>query len=662
MLQLIQQDPYLYPYEGALYHRIDLYQRKKSELTGGNMDLTQFALGHLFYGLHKEVEYWVFREWAPNATGITLVGDFSNWQEDPKFAFTRINKHGEWQLVVPHEVLGHGMFYQLIMKWEGGQGERFPAYVNRVVQDPTTQRFAAQVWDPPEPYQWKFPKFRRKKEEPPVIYEAHIGMGQEEERVGTYTEFKDKVLPRIKKLGYNVIQLMAIMEHPYYGSFGYQVSNFFAPSSRFGTPEELKALIDEAHGMGIAVVMDIVHSHAVRNEIEGISRQDGSLEQYFYPGALGFHPAWDSRCFDYGKNEVLHFLLSNCRYWIEEYNFDGFRFDGVTSMLYYDRGHKAFDHYDHYFNGGVDNNAVTYLALANDLIHAIKPEAVTIAEDMSGMPGTCVAPDQGGLGFDYRLAMGVPDMWIRMIKHVADEYWNVREIWHELTNRRIESKTVAYAESHDQALVGDKTIIFRLIDKDMYWHMSADSENILVDRGIALHKMIRMVTIAAGGNGYLNFMGNEFGHPQWIDFPRADNDWSYHWARRQWSLVDHPELRYQFLNNFDKDMVGTVKPVLAQPWANYIVANEGDQVLAFSRGDLVFVFNFSPNNSYTDYGLYVEKAEYQLEMCSDDKAYNGFGRVHKNQHYPWRHHDGNMGYIFLYLPTRTVLVLKKTPA
>ena len=174
---------------------------------------------------------------------------------------------------------------------------------------------------------------------------------------------------------------MAIQEHPYYGSFGYHVSSFYAASSRFGTPDDLKHLIDDAHSMGIAVIMDIVHSHAVKNELEGLGRFDGSYNQYFYGDHRREHPAWDSLCFDYGKNEVLHFLLSNCKFWLEEYGFDGFRFDGVTSMLYYSHGlGQAFGSYDDYYNGGQDTNAITYLSLANEVIHTVNPNAITIAE------------------------------------------------------------------------------------------------------------------------------------------------------------------------------------------------------------------------------------------------------------------------------------------
>ena len=213
-------------------------------------------------------------------------------------------------------------------------------------------------------------------------------LAADSEKVGTYNEFRKNILPRIKKLGYNVIQLMAIQEHPYYGSFGYHVSSFFAASSRFGTPEELKQLIDEAHGMGIMVIMDLVHSHAVRNEVEGLGNYDGTRYQFFHEGKRGEHDAWDSYCFNYGKNEVLHFLLSNVKYWLDEYHFDGFRFDGVTSMLYYDHGlSRAFTSYDMYFDSGQDEEAITYFKLSNKLIHETNPNAISIAEEMSGYPG-----------------------------------------------------------------------------------------------------------------------------------------------------------------------------------------------------------------------------------------------------------------------------------
>jgi 1,4-alpha-glucan branching enzyme len=532
-----------------------------------------------------------------------------------------------------------------------------------VVQDPHTLIFNAQVWLPPSPYKWRLPDFKCFKDAP-LIFEAHIGMAQEEEKIGTYREFTEKILPRIVSSGYNMIQLMAIQEHPYYGSFGYQVSNYFAPSSRFGTPEDLKELIDSAHSAGIAVIMDIIHSHAVSNEVEGISRFDGTLYQYFHDGPRGIHSAWDSRCFDYSKKEVLNFLLSNCSYWLEEYHFDGFRFDGITSMLYLHHGlGNVFTSYDNYFNHDVDEDALTYLALANKLIHNIRPDAITIAEDISGMPGLAVPISEGGFGFDYRFSMGIPDFWIRLIKDSYDEAWPTGHLWYELNNRRMEEKSISYCESHDQALVGDQSLIFRLIGADMYDHMSIYDDNFRVDRGIALHKLIRLITLATAGNGYLNFMGNEFGHPEWIDFPRQGNNWSYHYARRQWHLVDDPLLKYHLLANFDRDMIALAKQfhILESSAPMLLYENTSDKVIAFRRAGLLFVFNFHPTSSFTNYCFDAPPGTYQMIFDSDSPEYGGHSRLipdHEHKTICDQAKDSNRHFISLYLPTRTGMVLK----
>ncbi|WP_437438933.1 alpha-amylase family glycosyl hydrolase, partial [Duncaniella muris] len=469
-LNIIKNDPWLEPYSAAIIGRHEDALRKEQELCGPDGKLDSFANAHNYFGLHRQADgSWVFREWAPNATGITLVGDFSKWKQLKKYAL-KPKANGVWELKLKPDAMSHGDYYKMIVSWDGGSGERIPAYATRVVQDETTHLFSAQVWAP-EAYKWKVKRFRPDTR-PLLIYECHIGMAQEKEGIGTYVEFRDKILPRIAADGYNAIQIMAIQEHPYYGSFGYHVSSFYAPSSRFGTPEELKSLIDRAHELGIAVIMDIVHSHAVKNEVEGLGRLDGSYDQYFYGDGRREHPAWDSLCFDYGKNDVINFLLSNCKYWLQEFRFDGFRFDGVTSMLYYSHGlGQAFGSYDDYYDGGEDTNAITYLTLANKLIHEINPHAITIAEEMSGMPGLAVPVKDGGIGFDYRMAMGIPDYWIKTLKEKKDEDWHPTSIFWELTNRRADEKTISYVESHDQALVGDKTVIFRLIDKEMYWHM-----------------------------------------------------------------------------------------------------------------------------------------------------------------------------------------------
>lgn len=664
-LKLVKNDKWLEPYAEAIEGRHQMTIDKINELTqNGKTTLSDFASGYLYFGLHRTEKGWVLREWAPNATAIYLVGEFNDWKEDEKYAFKRLKNSGNWEIKLPAKALNHGNLYKLSIHWEGGHGERIPAWVRRVVQDPVTKIFSAQVWAPQEDYSWQVKKFKPNTS-PLFIYECHVGMGQDAEKVGSYDEFRINVLPRIIKDGYNCIQIMAIHEHPYYGSFGYHVSNFFAASSRQGTPEQLKALIDEAHKNGIAVIMDIVHSHAVKNEMEGIGNLAGDPCQYFYEGARREHPAWDSLCFDYGKNEVLHFLLSNCKFWMEEYHFDGFRFDGVTSMLYYSHGlGEAFGGYGDYFNGGQDDNAICYLSLANELIHQVNKNAITIAEEVSGMPGLAAPFKDGGYGFDYRMAMNVPDYWIKTIKELKDEDWKPSSMFWELTNRRADEKTISYAESHDQALVGDKTIIFRLVDADMYWHFKKGDENYMAERGIALHKMIRLLTASTINGGYLNFMGNEFGHPEWIDFPREGNEWSHKYARRQWNLVDNKELCFHYLGDFDEAMLQTLKMVknLQKTPVQEVWHNDGDQVLAYLRGDLLFVFNFSPNKSFVGYGFMVQQGAWDYVLNTDNKAFGGHGLNddsvrHLTNFDPLLARD-NKGWLQLYLPARSACVLK----
>ena len=656
-------DKYLMPFKAAIDARHERIEAARKHIAKGGL-LKDGVNNHMYYGLHREGQEWVLREWAPNANRIYLIGAFNNWKRTGAYEL-KPKGEGNWELRIPAMFLHHGDLYKLFIEWPGGGGERIPSYVTRAVQDPETKVFCAQVWDPETKYEWK--NKRPGKRNNPLIYECHIGMSGEEEKVSTFEEFRTNVLPRIEKLGYDTIQIMALQEHPYYGSFGYQVSNFFALSSRFGTPEEFKALVDEAHGKGIAVVMDIVHSHSVDNEAEGLSLFDGRDNLYFYSGPQGRHPAWGSRCFDYGKDEKKYFLLSNCKFLMEEYMLDGFRFDGVTSMLYWDHGlGKDYNGYASYFDSGVDENAVTYLALANILIHEIYPGALTIAEDVSGMAGLAAPYKQGGVGFDFRMAMGVADHWIKWIKEKSDDAWDMGEIWYELTNKRADEKTISYAECHDQALVGDKTLIFRLMDKEMYFSMNKESKSLIVDRGIALHKMIRLVTLATCGGGYLNFMGNEFGHPEWIDFPREGNGWSYKYARRQWSLSEPDYLRYRDLRQFDEAMVHLVKEEAVLGEAPVLLtADQQKKILIFSRKNCIFAFNFNPTDSFADYGFSAPAGEYECAMSSDEKRFDGFDRVIPGEHHfslEGKCPNGNPAFdhtLKLYLPSRCAIVLKK---
>jgi 1,4-alpha-glucan branching enzyme len=659
---LVKNDPWLSPFVEDINNRISRFEARKTSIQKNHGSLQKFAEAYNYFGLNynaKENGWW-YREWAPGAHALFLTGDFNNW--DKSSHPLKKNDHGVWGIFVAgKESIEHNSAFKVHVVGNNGSTDRIPAYVKYTTQDELTYDFTGRVWNPEKPYKWKNKSFKPDQAyAKPYIYECHVGMAQEKEGMGTYTEFAAKILPKIKEQGYNTIQMMAVQEHPYYGSFGYHVSNFFAPSSRFGTPFELKALVDQAHGMGIAVIMDIVHSHAVKNLAEGLNEFDGTEDQYFHAGGRGTHELWDSKLFNYGKEEVLQFLLSNVKYWIEEFNFDGYRYDGVTSMLYFHHGDISFDHYEKYFNE-VDWDVLTYCQLANTLIKEIKPTSIVIAEDMSGMPGLCRPVVEGGLGFDFRLAMGIPDYWIKVLKHKTDDQWNINEMWETLSNRRYGERTIAYAESHDQALVGDKSLAFWLMDKEMYTHMSITTESLIIDRGIALHKLIRLFTLSVGGEGWLNFIGNEFGHPEWVYFPREGNDWSYKYARRQWNLQENTELRYQHLYKYGAELVKMANEndiVSALP-AKQLNMDENNHTMIYERNNLIFAINFHPNNSVPDYRFRVpSKGKYQIILNSDMSEYGGFNRIDDAMSYPTVTLFGEH-FLSVYLPSRVGLVLKK---
>ena len=656
MLKILEKNPQLMPFAEDLALRQENLRRTKKSILQKGQKLCDFANGHLYFGFHRTSDGWVYREWAPGADEVYLAGDFNGW--DRAACPLQKEENGVFSVFLPgKDALRHGQRVMTLVWKDGKELERTPAYARRVVQDPNTHLWNAQIWEEKD-FPWQDQGFRPQKDL--FIYECHIGMAQEEGKVSTYREFTRYVLPRIRELGYTAIQIMAIMEHPYYASFGYQVTNFFAASSRFGTPEDLKALVDTAHGMGIAVLLDVVHSHASGNTREGINEFDGTDHQYFHAGPKGDHTAWGTKCFDYGKPQVLHFLLSNLKFWMTEYHFDGFRFDGVTSMLYHDHGlGVSFDRNEKYFSMNTHVEAVTYLQLANELVHQLNPKAIMIAEDMSAMPGMCLPIREGGIGFDYRLAMGEPDMWIRLLKEKSDEDWNLDDIYYELVVRRPGEKVIGYCESHDQALVGDKTLLFRLCDREMYWHMEKKDQNPVVDRGMALHKMLRLLTMSLGGDGYLNFMGNEFGHPEWIDFHREGNGWSYHYCRRQWHLADDANLKYSQLQAFEKALVAMVKK---QKILRYVdrqtYLHNGEKTLVYEKGNTVFACNFHPWRSYEGCFLPVTEAgEYEVILTTDDYCFGGHGRIY-HERYTTKEENGRTG-IRLYLPSRTAVVLKK---
>ncbi|KAK2612844.1 alpha-1,4-glucan branching enzyme [Conoideocrella luteorostrata] len=667
---VVKLDPWLEPFSESLKRRYAKTQEWINNIKANEGGLEKFTRGFERFGLNMNEDSSItYREWAPNAVSASIIGEFNNW--DRGTHPMKKDSFGVFEILLGAKdgrpAIAHNSKIKIALELPSGEVvDRLPAWARYVTQDlSVSPAYEARFWNPSpaEKYVFKHPK--PVKPSSARIYEAHVGISTPEQKVATYKEFTKNMLPRIRDLGYNVIQLMAIMEHAYYASFGYQVNSFFAASSRYGPPEDLKELVDTAHGMGITVLLDVVHSHASKNVLDGLNEFDGTDHQYFHGGGKGRHDQWDSRLFNYGHHEVLRFLLSNLRFWMDEYSFDGFRFDGVTSMLYLHHGVGAgfSGGYHEYFGSDVDEEAVVYLMIANEMLHSLYPESITVAEDVSGMPALCLPVALGGVGFDYRLAMAVPDMWIKILKELKDEQWNMGNICHTLTNRRHGEKTIAYCESHDQALVGDKTLMMHLCDAEMYTNMSALSPlTPVIERGLSLHKMIRLITHGLGGEGYLNFEGNEFGHPEWLDFPREGNNNSFWYARRQFNLTEDDLLRYQYLNHFDRLMN---QSEAKYRWLNasqaYIsLKHEDDKVIVFERAGLVFVFNFHHTSSFFDYRIGVDVAgTYRAVLNTDSKDVGGFNRVDESTRFfttpmEW---NGRRNWTQVYIPCRTALVL-----
>lgn len=676
---VIDLDPWLKPFSQQLIKRQLQFREWDEKLEKSEGSLLKFADAYHRYGLnptnHGNGGAEII-EYIPDVDEVSLVGEFNNWDKT-SHKLQKLNDFGLWGLKIDgKDTIPHDSPYKIAMKL-GKTGEwiyRLDPWVKRATYNKSNNLYEGRFWNPPPNEVYHLKNKRPKQTQGIKVYEAHVGISTPEPKIGTYKNFTTNILPKIKELGYNTIQLMAVMEHAYYASFGYQITSFFAISSRYGTPEELKELIDTAHGYGIRVLLDVVHSHSSKNVEDGLNMFNGTDHYLFHGGTKGQHELWDSRLFNYTNYETLRFLLSNLKFYIDVYGFDGFRFDGVTSMLYKHHG-LSFGFsgdYNEYFNEDwVDNEAIVYLMLAHKLMDDISKkegiEITSIAEDVLGMPTLCRPISEGGIGFDYRLSMAIPDMWIKILKHLQDEQWDLGNIVHTLTNRRHGEKCIAYCESHDQALVGDKTLAFWLMDKEMYTNMSKLSElTPVVDRGLALHKMIRLITFALGGEGYLNFEGNEFGHPEWLDFPRAGNGESYHYARRQFNLIEDDLLRYKFLYDFDAAMQHL--DVLDSPQAYISLKNESDKVVVFERNELLFIFNFNATQSFPDYKVGVDiPGTYEIILNSDDAKFGGHARIEdvdaqgkKQQFFTnddgWNHRRNSL---MVYIPSRTALVLQR---
>lgn len=630
------EDPALEPYRQFLLRRNRSFTAEMERITGHFGSLRAYADLHKNLGVHlvKNAQgnlVWRLREYMPQAEAVWLTTERLNFQRHASYRY-QPRGNGIFELVLPQDALAHGVYMELrvqakgVLSGEGSQAlpfRRVPAFAQWVEQDKTVPaQWCARLWAPQQAY--RFRHRRPAAQSFPRIYEAHVGMAQPAlehhgESVGTYEDFTRRILPRIKADGYTAVQLMGILEHPLYRSFGYQVSSYFAPSSRYGTPDQFKELVDEAHALGLAVILDITHGHACPNTEQGLARYDGS--RYFFSEKYN---QWGTPSFDYSLEMTRRFLLSNCRYWLEEFRVDGFRFDAVGNMLYHDHGvDDDFSHVGRCFYGKdgeprEDVDGELYLCLANALCHELHHGAVTIAEEFSGMPGLTSAPAEGGLGFDYRFAMGIPDYWAKCIEAQRD----MGSLWYEMTNHRPYDRTISYVECHDQCINGDDAMIWRMLGDGMYQYMSVFTDNWNISRGLAFYRLMRLITFATADAGYLNFMGNEFGHPEWLD---AEN-----YAHRQWHLAEREDLKYAGLAAWDKaQMIGLAarypEDFRQAPLFRFI--HEQDRLLAFERGSLLFAFNFHELNARQDMTFAVTPGKYVELLSSDELHFAGHGNL-----------------------------------
>lgn len=558
----------------------------------------------------------------------------------------------------------HGSKYRVYFNTPDGPLERVPAWATYVLPDADGRQACAVHWDPPSESAYKWKNKHPTAPKSLLIYECHVGISGSEPRLSSFSEFTKKVLPHIKDLGYNAIQLFGIVEHKDYFTAGYRVTNMYAVSSRYGTPEDFKHLVDEAHGIGLLVFLDVVHSYSAADEMVGLSLFDGTNDCYFHTGKRGHHKFWGTRMFKYADVDVLQYLLSNLNWWVEEYRIDGFQFHSLSSMMYTHNGFATFTgELEEYCNQYVDRDALMYLILANDILHALHPNIITIAEDATYYPGLCEATSQGGLGFDYYVNLSASEMWLSFLEKVPDNEWSMSKIVTTLMgNRQYTNKMLLYAENHSQSISGGRSFAEILFGGKE--DRPAESTDSLL-RGCSLHKLIRLITFSIGGCAYLNFMGNEFGHPKGVEFPTASNNNSFELANRRWELLNNDGIHHA-LFLFDKDMMKLEQNerVLSRGLPNVHHVKDDTMVISYTRGPVLFIFNFHPTNSYEKYIVGVEEAgEYQVIMNTDEKNYGGQGMINGDQYVQKtirKRCDGLQNCLQVPLPSRTAQVYKLT--
>ena len=555
-----------------------------------------------------------FRTWAPNAQAIHLVGDFNNWQEG-KTPMIRISDSGIWEVVVTGVSVEQRYKFSIV----ASNGERILKADPFAFHSETDEKTASIICDLGT-YKWGDQTWQKAKEDlfdkPVNIYELHLGSWQRGENgeILTYAQIAMRLIPYIKEMHYTHIELMPVMEHPYGGSWGYQVCGFYAPTSRYGTPHDLMRFIDLCHQSGIGVILDWVPAHFPK-DAHGLYEFDGTPLYECQGDDRKEHPEWGTRCFDYGRTEVQSFLVSNAVFWLDIYHADGLRVDAVSSMLYLDYGRKPGQWFPNTQGNNKNLDAVSFLQKLNLAVFKYHPYTMMIAEESTAWPMVTKPPQDGGLGFNFKWNMG----WMNdMLEYITIDPLFRKDVHNKLTF----SFYYAFSEnfilpiSHDEVVHGKKS----LLDK-----MPGNYEM----KFAGLRAFLGYMMTHPGKK--LTFMGTEFGQFK---------EWAYD-DSLDWHLLEYEQHKkmHNYVKALNKFYLDT--PALWEidySWDGFSWISDSDSmqnIIVFTRTNedgerIISLINFAPVKR-DDYRIGVPEAGiYEEAFNSDAVEFGGEGNTNNN--------------------------------
>ncbi|MGK7392352.1 MAG: 1,4-alpha-glucan branching protein GlgB [Candidatus Cyclobacteriaceae bacterium M2_1C_046] len=598
---------------------------------------------------HKRKKGTYFAVWAPNAKEVSVIGNFNSWDKGATPLFPRWDHSGIWEVFVPG--VGHGEAYKYAIKTLNEEwlekGDPFARYWE------TPPATASIVWDSTR-HKWNDKKWldKRKKKvgepQPYSVYEVHFGSWkrkvEEDNRSLTYREMADELVDYVKEMGFTHVEFLPVMEHPFYGSWGYQITGYFAPSSRYGSPEDLKYMIDAFHKAEIGVILDWVPSH-FPGDAHGIYRFDGTALYEHEDPRKGFHPDWKSYIFNYGRSEVRSFLISNAVYWLDEYHIDGLRVDAVASMLYLDYSREEGEWIPNEFGGNENIEAITLLKEMNEVVYSEFPDIITIAEESTSWPMVSRPTYMGGLGFGQKWMMG----WM----HDSLEFFKKDPVHRQHHQDQITfSLMYAFTEnfmlplSHDEVVHGKGSLLDRMPGDE--WQKIANLR--LLYGFMYMHPGTKLL-----------FMGCEFGQK---------SEWA-HERSLDWHLLE--DSKHKGLHEWVKKLNDfyTNNPALFEynfdqrgfQWVDY--SDRENSVVSFLRkgvgekDDLIVICNFTPEVRH-NYRIGVPFKGYWKEVLnSDENKYHGSGVLNSESLHtkPVRYHGKDYS-VSLTLPPLGISVIK----